>query len=219
MSKIERMKQLPEIMERVRKHVNRMHFAKVVPCDVCIENFIEDPAKAQQIARRILAESLYYSPEDMTPELLSTLYPGWDKPSADGRLRVHGITKDGKYQTYCHFCDADMCLSQVVEGPNWDERYESQYGDSLLHHLRKIFPEPKSQWEALIGGPIPYFFHGSTAWLVSLELLVPSPPPESLIVTIHDGRKWMVSITGDDSLTPLIRLVAQSKKFPPPATQ
>lgn len=78
-----------------------------------MKNFVPERQKVLEVGGRIFGEVCYFSAGEMNAERLQKLYPDYDgNPSLkEGRLRVHGITRDGQYQTYCHFCDADMCLS------------------------------------------------------------------------------------------------------------
>ena len=150
---VDRTRELPAILGRAAEHARRLRFAKIVPCDVCVENFVQDKDKKLELGGRIFNEVGYFSSDDMTAEFLEELYPEWNaEPSAeDGRVRVHGITQDGKYQTYCHFCNDDMCLSQMKEGPDWDKVYESQYRNFLpeLPELLGIQLLSASEWETL----------------------------------------------------------------------
>lgn len=211
---VDRLRELKVILDRAAEHAKRLRFAKVVPCDVCIENFVQDKDKQRELGGRIFGEAVDFSLEEMTRELLEELYPEWDaEPSREfGRVRVHGITQDGKYQTYCHFCEDDMCLSQVKEGPDWDKAYESQYRDFLvqLPELLGILLLPASKWEALtaslLKGETPeeieavvpevrgFYMSGSTAWSVRVELLVDAGQlNRKLVFFAHEGRKWTAS--------------------------
>jgi len=213
---VDRMRELPTILEWAREHARRLRFAKVIPCDVCVENFVQDKDKRLELGGRIFGEAGYFSAEDMTSEFLEELYPEWDaEPSAEsGRVRVHGITQDGKYQTYCHFCNDDMCLSQIKEGPDWDKVYESQYRDFLprLPELLGIQLLPASEWETLtasllkgeqvseeVEAIVPevrgFYFSGCTAWLVNAELLVDEGQlNREFVFFAHEGKKWTARI-------------------------
>lgn len=224
---VDRMRELPMILERAREHAETLRFAKVVPCDVCIENFIQDRDKRLEIGGRIFGEAGYFSAEEMTREVLEELYPEFNaKPSQEnGRVRVHGITRDGKYQTYCYFCDDDMCLSQVKEGPDWDKLCESRYREFLpqLPELLGISLLPASKWEtltdsllkgervsdeieALVAHVRGFYFSGSTSWLVNVDLLVDEGQlNREYVLFTHEGRKWTARIsTAND---PIIRKI------------
>lgn len=224
---VDRLGELSAILERAAEHAKRLRFARVVPCDVCVENFVQDKDKQLELGGRIFGEAGYFSSEDMTAEFLEELYPEWNaEPSADsGRVRVHGITQDGKYQTYCHFCDDDMCLSQVKEGPDWDKTYESQYRDFLpqLPELIGTLLLPASEWEALttsllkgeqmseeieavVGKVRGFYFSGCTAWLVNAELLVDEGElNREFVFFTHEGRKWTARISPAND--PLVRRI------------
>jgi len=235
---VDRLRELPVVLERAAEHAKRLRFAKVVPCDVCVENFVQNKNKRLELGGRIFSEAGYFSVEDMTPEFLEELYPEWDaEPSAeDGRVRVHGITQDGeKYQTYCRFCDDDMCLSQIKEGPDWDKVYESQYHDFLpeLPELLDIRLLPASEWEALTasllkGEQVPeeieavlpevrgFYFSGSTAWLVNVEILAEEGElNREFVFFAHEGRKWTVRFSPAND--PLVRRIGH-KLYKPIST-
>ena len=199
---VDRWQELPAILERIAQHVSQLSFAKVVPCDLCIENFLEDKIKQLELAGRILGEASYFSSQEMTPELLEQLYPEWNaQPSKElGRVRVHGFTKDGKYQTYCHFCDANMCLSKINQGPNWDEIYESRYLNFLqqLPELLGILLLPEEEQNedseevvAVVPEVLGFYFDSSVSWKVNIELLVePGRLNYDFVFFAHEGRKW-----------------------------
>lgn len=224
---VDRLRELPAILERAAEHAKSLRFTKIVPCDVCVENFVQDRDKRLELGGRIFGEAGHFSSEDMTAEFLEELYPEWNaEPSTDnGRIRVHGITQDGKYQTYCHFCDDDMCLSQVKEGPDWDKVYETQYRDFLpqLPKFLGILLLPESEWEALTasllkGEHVPedieavlpevrgFYFSGCTAWLVNAELLVDEGQlNREFVFFAHEGSKWTARISPAND--PLVRRI------------
>jgi len=233
---VHRMFELPAILRNVREHVKHMRFAKVVPCDVCIENFVLDKKEQLELGSRIFGEALYFSAKEMTANLLDELYPEFDaKPSAkNGRVRVHGITQDGKYQTYCHFCDADMCLSEIENGPNWDRIYELQYREEFLIKLPELLEVlllRTKNWNILVNSfkskqlleridlerigvevELPeirgFYFSGCTAWMVNVDILVDEGHlNREFVFFVHEGRKWTAHFaTADD---PLIRRIGQ----------
>ncbi len=225
--RVDRLRELPVVLERARQHARRLRFAKLVPCDVCVEKFVQDKDKQLKLGGRIFGEAGYYSAKEMTAEFLEELYPEWNaEPSAEnGRLRVHGITQDGKYQSYCHFCDDDMCLSQVKEGTDWDKVYESQYRTFLpqLPKLLGIQLLPAKEWEVLtasllrgegvseeVEAVVPpvrgFYFSGCTAWLVNIELLVDEGQlNREFVLFAHEGRKWTARISPTND--PLVRRI------------
>lgn len=225
--KVDHLRELPVILDRVAEHAKRLRFAKVVPCDVCVENFVQDRDKRLELGGRIFGEAGCFSSDDMTAEFLEELYPEWNaEPSVEnGRVRVHGITRDGKYQTYCHFCNDDMCLSQVKEGPDWDKNYESQYRDFLpqMPELLGILLLPASEWETLtasllkgervsedIEAVLPevrgFYLSGCTAWLVNVELLVDEGElNREFVFFTHEGRKWTARISPAND--PMVRRI------------
>lgn len=233
---LDRMRELPMILGKARDHVRRLSFAKALPCDVCVENFVRDRERRLELGSRIFGES-NFSPTDMSKDFLEELYPDFDsEPSEEnGRLRVHGITQEGKYQTYCHFCDSDTCLSEIKEGPDWDKTYESQYQNFLpnLPELLGVFLLSASKWEELthailnaerVPGEVDviapqargFHFSGSTAWLVNVELLVDEGQlNREYIFFTHEGRKWRVDVSTEND--PLVRRIGPSKLYKPMA--
>ena len=88
------LQELPAILKRAREHAKRLAFVKLVSCDVCVENFVQDKDKRLELGGRIFGEAGYFSSKEMTAELLEELYPEWNaEPSQEfGRVKVHGIT-------------------------------------------------------------------------------------------------------------------------------
>lgn len=218
----ERIEELPKILEQAREHAASLVYAKVLPCDVCIKNFIKDKEKALEIGARIFQESLSVSPANITVELLDELYPEYNnQPSGDeGRIRVHGITPEGKYQTYCHFCDDDMCNSEIDSGKNWDRHYEAHYRQFIrdIPKLLNILLMSSEEWaricafldrneevpaevEVIVPQAKGYYFQGSTAWSSHVNILVGEGQPNCKYVFFtHEGREWTASISPADDI-------------------
>lgn len=221
--KVERWQDKNKIIEKIKQNVSDLVFSKVVECDVCLENFIADTSDRLSKAGRIFAESMELSSSDIDIQTLNDLYPEYDsiEDFDKGKVRVHGITKDNKYQTYCHFCDDDMCLSELNIGRDWDRVYQNQYQSFLKQipdkiGLRCIFSKT---WADLEKNPDnfsiiqpaakKYFFSGSTSWSVNLDLIVTGGILNIEHVDFaHDGKKWSVSLlSADDNFVKKISTV------------
>lgn len=221
--KVERWKNKNEIMEKIKQNVSNLAYSKVVECDVCLENFITDTSERLSKAGRIFAESVELSASDIDTQTLNDLYPEYDSIGDfdKGKVRVHGITKDHKYQTYCHFCDDDMCLSELNVGHDWDKIYQNQYQSFLKQipnkiGLKCIFSKTWADLEknpddfSIIQPEVKkYFFTGSTSWSVNLDLIVTGGILNIEHVDfIHDGKKWSVSLlSADDNFVKQISTV------------
>ena len=219
--KVDRLKEIKQIVEAAKEHVSRLAFSKAVHCDICVYNFFpkREAKKAIKIRARIFAEAWCFSSRDMTREILEKLYPDYSsEPSGDGRIRIHGFTQAGEYQTYCHFCDDDVCLSQVREGKDWDSAYREQYRNFIpkLPELLGIAWVPAVLWEEttdliLAGKNFPevfkvvhpkvlgFHFSGSTSWSVAVDILVPAGEMNrTYVFYAHEGKRWSISVVPED---------------------
>lgn len=208
----ERMDMIDVIEKEATEHAQELHGAKVVPCDVCIGQFVLDNKRKLELGGRIFRESIWYNVEELSPELLEELYPEWDKTASrvDGRVRVHGFDDEGKYVTYCHFCDSDMCLSQHNDGPDWEKESDKKYGPSVeqLFRALNVFFIPEREVAYLVehwkeettinplqAQPLMYRIASATAWGVNIKVLIPpGVVDKERIIFAHDGKEFLIQI-------------------------
>lgn len=209
----ERMQSIEEILKKATEHASRLKGAKVVSCDVCVGQFISGQEWALELGGRIFAESMNFESNEMTPQVLAELYPEWDTNASktDGRVRVHGFDEEGRYVTYCHFCDSSMCLSQVKEGPEWEKQANERYGSKVkelfdglsisfipqkeFDYLVENIGDKSIQCNPLPAEPLMYYIASASAWNVNIEILVaPGMVDREFVKLAHDGKEFIIHV-------------------------